>query len=110
MTGKRRRKRAAEWASRSIPMQRKQRKAANWESKLNNDLTLCTADLIEAESNYDDALDPTAHLIRQLPYDDPDSDNVPVYIVMGGVEEDVDYILDDSDALEFDVDQQTRTR
>ena len=110
MTDKRRSKRAAEWDSRPISMQRKQRKADNWESKLNNDLTICTADLIETESNYDDVLDPTAHLIHQLPYDDPDSDNVPVYIVMGGVEEDVDYILDDSDALEFDVDQQTRTR
>ena len=86
------------------------RKAANWEAKLNDELTLCTADLTKTESDYDDALDPTEHLIRQLTSDDHDSDNVPVSIVTGGVEEDVAYILDDSDVIEFEDNQPTRTR
>ena len=89
MTVKPSRKRADERASRPSSTQRKQRSSVNWESKLNNEIKPCTVDLTKAEINYDNALDPTAHLIQQLPYDDPDSENVPVYIVMGGVEEDV---------------------
>ena len=65
MTGKRNHKRAADKASRPGPTHRKQHKEAPWIPKLDDKLTLRTADLTENEEDYDDSLDPVAHLIRQ---------------------------------------------
>ena len=69
MTGKRKRKRNQADYKASIPgpTHRKQRKEAPWISKLNDELTLCTADLTENEEYYDDSLDTAAHLICQPP-------------------------------------------
>ena len=63
MTVKPSRKRADERASRPSPTQWKQQNSVNWESKINDEIKPCTADLIKAKINYNDALDPTAHLI-----------------------------------------------
>ena len=69
ITGKRKRNRADDNASIPGPTHRKQRKEASWIAKLNDELTLCTADLTENEEDYNNSLDPAAHLIRQpLPY------------------------------------------
>ena len=88
MTGKRNRNsnRSADKASRPGPTHHKQRKEAPWISKLNDELTMCTADLTENEEDYDDYLYPVAHLIRQPPPSDHNPDTVPVYIVTGGEE------------------------
>ena len=66
-----------------------------WTARLNDEMNLCTADLTEDESDYNDSLDPVAHLIRHLPPDDHNSNTVTVYICTVIEEEDVDYILDD---------------
>ena len=67
MTGKRNRNRADDKASIPGPTNRKQCKEAPWIAKLNNELTLCTADLNENEKDYDDSLNPAANLIHQSP-------------------------------------------
>ena len=84
MTGKRNRKQAADKASRKVPTQLKQRKAAPWKAKLNNVLTMCTADLTKNEEEYDNSLDPSENMIRQPPPSDHNPDTVLVYIVTGG--------------------------
>ena len=58
MTSKRNCKRVADKASRKGPTNRKKRKAVLWTDKLNNELTLCTADLTDNEEDYDNSLDP----------------------------------------------------
>ena len=83
MTGKRNRNRADDKSSRPGPTHQNQRKEAPWISKLNNELTLCTAELTENEEDYY-SLDPAAHLIRQTPPSDHNPDTVPVSIVTGG--------------------------
>ena len=92
MTGKRNRKWADDKASRKVPIQRKHCKSAPWTAKLNDALTLYTADLNDNEEDYDNSLDPWANLIRQPPPSDHNPDTVPVSIVTGGEEEDADYI------------------
>ena len=87
MTGKRNHKQASDKASIKGPTQRK---SAPWVAKLNDKLRLCTANLTENEEYYDDYLDPAAHLILQPPPSDHNPDTVPVSIVTGGEEEDVD--------------------
>ena len=67
ITGKRKRNRADDNASIPGPTHRKQRKEASWIAKLNDELTLCTADLTENEEDYNNSLDPAAHLIRHPP-------------------------------------------
>ena len=99
MKGKRKRNWSDDKASIPGPMHRKQRKEATWIDKLNNELTLCTADLAENKEEYNDSLDPSAHLIRHPPPSEHNPDTVPVYIVMGGEEEDADYIFNDNDPL-----------
>ena len=90
MTGKRNRNRSDDKASRPGPTHRKQHKEDPWIAKLNDELTMCAADLTENEEEYDDSLEPIAHLIRKPPPSDHNSDTVPVSIVMGGEEEDAD--------------------
>ena len=103
MTGKRKRNREDDKDSRPGPTHRKQRKEAPWIAKLNDELTLCTADLTKNEEDYDKYLEPAAHLIRQPPPSDHNPDTVPLSIVTGGEEEYADYILNDNDPLsEFD--------
>ena len=81
--GKRHRKRAAERASTGPkPAKRKQ---SGWNAKINDDLTLCTADLTEDEDDFDNNADPTSHLLWQLPQDrTDDTDTIPVSITTGG--------------------------
>ena len=67
MTGKHNRKRAADKASRKVPTKRKQRREVPWTSKINDEITLCIADLTENEEDYNDSLDPASHLIRKPP-------------------------------------------
>ena len=104
--GKRHRKRAAERASTGPkPAKRKQ---SGWNAKINDDLTLCTADLTEDEDDFDNNADPTSHLIRQLPQDrTDDTDTIPVSITTGGEEEDAESILNDP-LGEFDYDDPTK--
>ena len=103
ITGKRNLNQAADKASRPSPTHIKQLKEAPWTSKINNEITLCTSELTKNEEDYNDSLDPAAHLIRQTPPSDHKPDTVPVSIVTGGEEGDSDYILNDNDPLsEFD--------
>ena len=83
MLGKNNHKRAADQASNPGPTQHNQRKEAPWTFQLNYELNLCTADLTEDESEYDNSLDPAAHLIRKPPLTHHDSDTVPLFIVTG---------------------------
>ena len=99
MTGKRNRKWAADKASRPGPTQCKQRKAAPWIDKFNDELTLFTDDLTDNEEDYENFLDPVSHQICQPPFSDHNPDNVPVSIVTGGEEEDADYIFNNYDPL-----------
>ena len=109
MTGKRNRNRADDKDSRTGPTHRKQQKEAPWIAKPNDELTLCTTDLTKNEEEYDESLDPAAHLIRQPPPIDHNPDNVPVSIVTGEEEEYDDYILNDNNPLsEFDNDKPYR--
>ena len=62
--GKRNRNRADDKASISGPTHRKQRKEAPWIAKLNDELTLCTVDLTANKEDYNESLDPAAHLIH----------------------------------------------
>ena len=99
MTVKRNRNRVDDKASIPGPTHRKQLKEAPWIAKLNNELTLCTADLTKNEEGYDGYLNPASYLIRQPPPSDHNSDTVSVSIVTGGEEEGDDYILNDNDPL-----------
>ena len=97
------RNRADDKASRPCPTHSKQRKEVPWIAKLNDELTLCIADLTDNKEDYYDSLDPAAHMIRQTPTNDHKPDTVPVSIVTRGEEEDAIYILNDNDPLsEFD--------
>ena len=109
MMGKFNRKQAAGKASIKGPMQRNTRKAAPWTAKLNDELTLCTADITKNEKYYDKSLYPASHLILQLPPSDHNHENVPVSIVTGGEEEDADHILNNYDPLSgFDYNKPSR--
>ena len=109
ITGKRNLNQAADKASRPSPTHIKQLKEAPWTSKINNEITLCTSELTKNEEDYNDSLDPAAHLIRQTPPSDHKPDTVPVSIVTGGEEGDSDYILNDNDPLsEFDNDKPSK--
>ena len=110
MTGKRNRNQTDEKSSIPGPTHRKQLKESPWVAKLNDELTLCTADLTENEGYYYDSLYPAAHLIRQTSPSEHNPDTVPVSIVVGVEEEDADYILNDNDPLsEFDNDKPSRS-
>ena len=110
MTGKRNRNQAYDKASIPGPTHRKQHKEDPWIAKLNDEPTLCTADLTKNEEEYDDSLDPSAHLIRHPPPSDHNPDTVPVSIVTGGEEEDSDYILNGNYPLsEFDNSKPSRS-
>ena len=100
--GKRNRKREAYRDLKPGPTQRKQQKESPWTDHINDDLTMCTADLTEDQSDYDKSLDPAAHLIRKPPPTDHDYDTVPVYIVTGGEQEDADHVLNEDPLGEFD--------
>ena len=90
MTGKRNRNRAVDKSSIPGPTHRKQRKESPWIAKLNDKITLFTADLTKNEEEYDNSLDPAAYLILQTPPSDHNHDSVQVSIVTGGEEEDTD--------------------
>ena len=102
MTGKCNCKRAADRDSKIGPTQRKKRKESPWTSQLNDELTLCTADLTKYESDYDESLDPSAHLIHNPIPIDHDSDTVPVSIVTEEEDEDSDYVLNEDPLGKFD--------
>ena len=90
MTGKWQRKRASDWDATKTNPRKKHHNYPLCTTCLSGEITLCTAYLNEYERNYNDSLDPAAHLIHHLPPDDHNSDNIPVSIVPGVEEEDVD--------------------
>ena len=64
MTGNPNRKRAADKDSRKGLTQRKKRKAPPWTDKLKDEPTLRRSDLTNNEEDYDDYLNPAAHIIH----------------------------------------------
>ena len=90
MTGKRKRNRAADKASIPGPTYRKKRKEDPWIDKLNDELTLCTADLTENEEVSEDSLDPSAHMICQPTPSDHNPYTVSGSSLQGVEKEDVD--------------------
>ena len=87
MTGKRNRKLEGDKDSRKVPTQRKQHTASPWTAKIKDELTICTADFSENKEDYNDSLDPAAHLVLQPPPSDHNPDTVSVSIVTGEEEE-----------------------
>jgi len=95
------RKHKADDAARPGNNGRAQKKPRKWEARVNDDLTLCTADMTEDEDDYNTTDDPTEHLIRPFAPPVPTTVSVPIHREGRGEEEDARY-FDDNPMADLD--------
>ena len=86
---------------------RAQKKPRKWEARVNDDLTLCTADLTEDEDEPDITDDPAEHLIRPFAPPVPDSVSVSIHRDSRGEEEDA-RLMDDNPMADLDFGDPTK--